>query len=79
MWESQIEGFIVLIIWYADQTTQGDTDMKNPYQVRFTPEGSTQSTVIGYSSARRAKEIVELTHTRHAAAKTKAEYLGRAR
>ena len=50
--------------------------MKNQYKVRFTfPNG--RSLIEGYATARRAKEVVALTHGRHAAADTKAEYLGR--
>jgi hypothetical protein len=46
------------------------------YKVRFTSRETGKSIVQGYRTARRAKEVVKLTYTRHAKANTDAEYLG---
>lgn len=46
------------------------------YYVRFTAANG-RSTLESYPTARRAKEVVRITLTRHAAAQTSAQYLGR--
>ena len=50
--------------------------MKKVYQVRFTSRETGRSLLQSYRTARRAKEAVGLTHTRHASADINAEYLG---
>ena len=47
------------------------------YYVRSTDRASGRSMIEAYATARRAKEVVEITHARHAAANTDAEYIGR--
>jgi hypothetical protein len=49
------------------------------YRVKFIPNDDPDGRgyIESYSTARRAKEVVELTHTRHRAAETHAIYLGR--
>ena len=46
------------------------------YKVRFTSRETGKSIVQGYSTARRAREVVNLTYSRHAKANTDAEYIG---
>ena len=50
--------------------------MKKVYQVRFTSRETGKSLLQSYRTARRAKEAVGLTYTRHAGAKIDAEYIG---
>ena len=50
--------------------------MKKVYQVRFTSRETGNSVLHSYQTARRASEAVGLTYTRHAGAKTDAEYIG---
>jgi hypothetical protein len=47
------------------------------YAVRFTAKDTGRSHLEIYMTARRAKEVVLLASTRHSAANTHAEYLGR--
>jgi len=46
------------------------------YQVRFTSRETGNSFLNSYQTARRAREAVGLTCTRHAGAKIDAEYIG---
>ena len=50
--------------------------MKLQYKVRFTDLKTGRTHVEAYSTAKRAKEVVALVYTRHAAAETDAEYIG---
>ena len=50
--------------------------MPKKYAVRFTSRDTGRSFVELYRTARRAREVVNLTYQRHAAANTDAEYLG---
>ncbi len=52
--------------------------MSKVYQVRFTSRDTGKAFVGSYRTARRAKEMVNLTYTRHAGANTDAEYIGAA-
>ena len=50
--------------------------MEKVYQVRFTSRETGNSVLQSYQTARRAREVVDLTYIRHAGAKIDAEYLG---
>ncbi len=50
--------------------------MTQLYQVRFTSRDTGRSHVESYRTAKRAREVVDLTYQRHTAANTDAEYLG---
>ncbi len=50
--------------------------MSKVYQVRFTSRDTGNAFVQSYRTARRAKEVVGLTYTRHAGANIDAEYIG---
>lgn len=50
--------------------------MKKVYQVRFTSRETGRSLLESYRTARRAKEVVGLTYTRHEGANIDAEYIG---
>ena len=51
--------------------------MTKPYKVRFTARDTGRSHIEAYRTAKRAREVVDLTYQRHANANTDAEYLGR--
>ena len=50
---------------------------KPVYKVRFTARETGRTHICSYATAKRAREVVELTYSRHGAANIDAEYIGR--